>query len=123
MNEPAGVEASILVLFTYPPNRYTPVRGTIIPLFVVVYAESVFLAMVVNLSSIVVSSECLAFAGICCPSGASLNTQIATPVVGFQFGDNAGATVIGPAVPPNLYIIPLLVFLTRLPGDTFIPET
>src|SRR5688572_13304377 len=123
MYEPAGVVASILVLFTNPPNRYTPVRGIAISLFVVKYAESVFITTV-NVSSITPSLP--AFGSNRVPTvslNESLNTQIATPVVGLQLGDNAGAVVIDPAVPSNLYIIPLVVFLTRLPGETLIPET
>ena len=57
------------------------------------------------------------------PPPVPYNEQITTPVVGLQLGDNAGAAVIIPLVPSNLYIIPLVVFLTRLPGETLIPET
>src|SRR5688572_30443046 len=138
-----------------PLNRYTPERGIVIKPFAVVYAESVFKAVIINPSCIALIPPgggeeptiiCTA------QSGVSLNEQIAAPVVGLQLGDNAGAAVIAiPApgvgiaapgvsasrafasrvtpslidltVPSNLYIIPLVVFLTRLPGDTLIPET
>src|SRR5688572_2221976 len=109
-----------------PLNRYTPERGIVIKPFAVVYAESVFKAVIINPSCVALIPPgggeeptiiCTALSGV------SLNEQIAAPVVGLQFGDNAGAAVIIPLVPSNPYIIPLVVFLTRLPGETLIPET